>query len=334
MKPVLDPAQDERTTELIADVQPLSSFAQAASVVLDYLHSTYGLAVWLITRTAGDDLVVLQHQGDGYGVRPGGVVPWSASICSRMVQDEGPRVAPDAMAVPAYAEAPLARRHQVGTYVGVPLTGPHGELFGTLCGLDPCSSPAALAGAQPLFELQARLLSSLLAVELTAIAEARRAEVAESSASLDGLTGLLRRTAWDRLLQAEQERCRQHASPASILVLDLDGLQARNDHRGHAAGDELLARTGRIIAQSCRSTDLAARTGGDEFAVLCTGTPEGVAETVATRLQDRLQREGVQASVGVGGLDPRDGDLLAAWKRADAAMYADKRVRRGGPDRR
>jgi len=326
--PELDPAHDSLAARLAADVAPLPSFSSAAGVVLDYLQSTHGMGLWMVTRTAGDDWVVLTATGDSYPVGAGDVFRWSDSFCAQMVHGLGPRVAPRAMDVAAYAAAPIAGQLSIGTYVGVPLTGPSGELFGTLCAIDPEPSGNALAASQPLFELQARLLSSLLAVELTAIAHARRADVAERRGRLDALTGAMNRAGWDELLAVEQARCDQFASPAAVIVLDLDGLKDRNDSYGHAAGDVLLADAGRVLRESCRNDDVVARTGGDEFAVLCTETPEPVGQRIASRLQQRLAREGISASIGVGALNARTRTLHTVWNQADAAMYADKALRK------
>jgi len=325
----LDPATTPDVTRSVADVGPLPSFSAAASSVLGYLSSAYGLGLWMVTRTAGEDWIVLSSAGDG-PVAAGDVLRWSDGLCSRMVRGLGPRVAPRVAEVPAYADAPVRQVLTIGSYVGVPLTGPTGELFGTLCAVDAAPAHQDLALAQPLFELQARLLSSLISVELLAAEEARRAQVAELRANQDALTALLNRRGWDQALLGEQERARRHASPVSVVALDLDGLKLCNDLRGHNAGDQLLATVGRVLGSAVRHGDVVARTGGDEFAVLCAGTPEPVAQVLATRLQAALQDSGVSVSCGVGGLDPRDGSLAAAWERADRAMYDDKAMRRAG----
>ncbi len=328
MRPTLDPARDPVVRRHSKDVQPLPSFAEAATTVLRYLHATYGFGQWMVTRAAGADWVVLRSVGDGYPVHDGDVLAWSDTFCSRMVRGEGPRVAPRLQEVPAYAQAPLNSLVTVNGYLGVPLTGPGGELFGTLCAVDAEPFDDAVVAAQPLFELQARLLSSLLSVELLAAAQSRRAESAERSACDDALTGVLNRRGWDQAVAAEQVRSRRHASPVSVLAIDLDGLKGVNDSQGHAAGDALLARAGQVLLGAVRDGDVVARTGGDEFALMFPGLPEAAAQARATHVQELLQHAGVSASCGVSAIDPREGSLSAAWARADAAMYRDKSSRR------
>jgi len=92
---------------------------------------------------------------------------------------------------------------------------------------------------------------------------------------------------------------RRYGTVASVLMLDLDGLKAVNDHRGHAAGDAVLARTGRVLQGAVRTTDVVARLGGDEFAVLSVETDQGAAAEERARLQALLDAAGVPASIGV-----------------------------------
>ena len=103
------------------DILPYSGFEAAARAVLGFLHARFGFDLWMVTRTEGEDWIVLHVEDHGYGVRPGTVFRWSDSFCSRMVQGLGPRVAPDAAGVPAYAEAPIGRQVRIGAYIGLPL---------------------------------------------------------------------------------------------------------------------------------------------------------------------------------------------------------------------
>ncbi len=179
-------------------------------------------------------MVLVSHYAPkgGYGMPAGSVLIWSASLCYQLVAGHGPRVAPRIADVAPYAAAAAGLPAPVAAYVGVPLQQPDGALFGTLCGFDPEPQSDDLFVAEPLVRLQARLLATVLAHELAADQHVRRAELAEAEASIDVLTGLANRRAWDRIVAREDARCRRYGHPACVLAVDLDGLKVVNDTDG------------------------------------------------------------------------------------------------------
>jgi len=173
----------------------IHDFTSATQAVLRFLRQQFGFDLWMLTRTEGNDWIVLAAEDRHYGVQPGAVFRWSDSFCSRMVQGLGPRITPRVAAVPAYTEAPIAQALPIGAYVGIPLNRKDGSLFGTLCAIDPKPQPENIAEKQEMVELLADLLNSLLNAELTATEATRRAERAEVEATRDGLTSLYNRAA-------------------------------------------------------------------------------------------------------------------------------------------
>ena len=145
----------------------------------------------------------------------------------------------------------------------------------------------------------------------------------------DGLTGLANyREFMERL---DREVCRADRSHRSftLLLLDLDGLKRINDLQGHLAGNRVLRRLAAVMKEHCRSTDLAARYGGDEFAVLLIDSDRGMAEHVAERIEHRLRsdHEKPELSVSIGiGVYPDDGrtstEIIEA---ADQRLYRRKK---------
>jgi diguanylate cyclase len=168
------------------------------------------------------------------------------------------------------------------------------------------------------------MLAVLLAQELDRQELQRRFELAELDALTDPLTGVGNRRAWDRLLDAEEARCRRYGSVASLVAIDLDELKRVNDSQGHAAGDRLLRRTAQVIDACRRAADVVARLGGDEFGVLAVECDESAAKVLADRLRGALEAAGIRASVGHATRLP-SGTLASAWSAADAEMYAEKR---------
>ena len=305
---------------------PLRNFEEASRATLAFLQGRLGFALWMVTRTEGQDWIVLQCADRGYGVEAGTVFSWNDSFCEQMVQSKGPRIAPDSKMFPAYRDAAINREVQINAYVGVPLTRADGSLFGTLCAVDPQRQPAEIANEQNLIELLAAMLSALLESELTAADEIRRSERLALQAATDELTGLSNRRAWNELLAREDERCRRYGHAAAVLVVDLDGLKGVNDSVGHSAGDAVLVRLAQALKGGARSHDLVARLGGDEFGILAAECDRTGAEALLGRIQTAVVEAGLQASIGLAMRSPDNG-LQGAWERADSAMYQHKRSR-------
>lgn len=311
---------------LLGELSQFHDFESAGRAVLAFLHQRLGFGLWMLTRTQGDDWIVLQSEDHGYGVGPGSVFRWADSFCSRMVQGEGPRIAPDSDFVPLYAAAPIAQQVPIRAYIGVPLTHPDGSLFGTLCAVDPAVQPEAIRHEQALIELLAALLSALLHNELRLAQALRRNERLQLEAMTDALTGLLNRRAWDQLLAREEDRCRRYGHAAAVFVVDLDRLKGVNDRQGHAAGDALIVAAAQTLQAVTREFDVVARLGGDEFGIVAVECDAWNARHLSERLTTELHARGVQASVGLAQRHPTHG-LAAAWAEADRAMYAHKRQR-------
>ena len=310
---------------------PAADFESASKKALKHLHESLGMGLWMVTRVEGKDWIVLTSEDHGYGVKPGAVFRWSDSICWRMVQGFGPRIAPIADEVPMYKNALIRRQLPISSYIGVPLQSTNGDLFGTLCAIDPSPQPQLSRDALVMTELLGELLSGILVLELTVDETGRVAEWARQEGATDELTGLFNRRGWENLVAAEEDRCRRHGKSAVVAVVDVDGLKAVNDAYGHAAGDELLRRCAAAISSVTRDHDAAARLGGDEFGVLLIEADDTGADEFAARLKRALDSVGVAASIGFATRKPGEG-LRGATVEADVHMYETKRARYGSGD--
>jgi diguanylate cyclase len=307
------------------DLCPSTAFRDAVASMLDGLPARTGLGTWLLVRLLDDGgSSVLAVRDRSYGIRPGQELADADLPVRALVDGRGPRVARVAAEVQAYASASLGDGAPVGALAGVPVLAPDGSVFGCLCGVDPAPGRPELAAELPTIELLGRMLAVLLAQELDRQELQRRFELAELDALTDPLTGVGNRRAWDRLLDAEEARCRRYGSVASLVAIDLDELKRVNDSQGHAAGDRLLRRTAQVIDACRRAADVVARLGGDEFGVLAVECDESAAKVLADRLRGALEAAGIRASVGHATRQP-SGTLASAWSAADAEMYAQKR---------
>lgn len=142
------------------------------------------------------------------------------------------------------------------------------------------------------------------------------------SASFDELTGAYVRRAGFVELEREMARVRRAGEPLVLAFIDVNGLKAINDSRGHAAGDQLLLEVAGVIKARLRSHDLIIRYGGDEFVCAISGLNLGNAKKRLALVNDSLAETTEQGSVTVGlaELQPDDSpeELVA---RADAALY-------------
>lgn len=302
-------------------------FEAASTEVMNYLHSKLGFKLWMVTRTESDDWIVLNANDHGYDVNAGDVFRWTDSFCSRMVEGQGPRIAPCSDEVPAYASAPIGQQVPIGAYVGVPLTRSSNEVFGTLCAIDPDPKPAEISEELPLVEMMARLLTTILENELKAEEEHRRAERANAEAMTDALTGLYNRRGWDELLATEDDRCKRYGHPASVVSIDLDDLKTVNDEQGHAKGDALLQRAAEALRSVTRESDIVARMGGDEFSILAVECDQEGAQALMNRLESAFQETDVGASIGMS-MRNASASLADALDIADKQMYERKNRRK------
>jgi diguanylate cyclase (GGDEF)-like protein len=310
------------------DIHPFPDFGTASVEILNFLYQRLNFDLWMITRTEGNDWIVLQVSDRSYGIEEGTVFSWADSFCCQMVSGQGPRIAPSASAIPAYAATPIAQQIPIGAYIGIPLVLEDGSLFGTLCAIDPNPQPEAITAELPLLELFARLLCSILENDLKLSEQTRRAERAEAEALTDPLTGLYNRRGWDQLLSAEESRCRRYGHPASVISVDLDDLKQVNDAGGHASGDELLLKAAQTIRTALRQQDIVARVGGDEFSILAVEADGQGASALLIRMRTQLSAAGIRASLGYATRHPAFG-LRHAWQEADRAMYICKRANKG-----
>lgn len=327
----------ERPSTLISNdrrIKMTPDFKQVGKKTLKFLQEQFGFNLWMITRTEGDDLIVLSsnEQADDalhYGINEGEVLKWHDTICARMTAGEGPRVAPQVSLIPSYQSAPINQVMGIGAYIGVPLTNEDGSLFGTLCAFNPTTAVEEITEAQPIIEMMAGLLSCVLIAELKAQDALRRAERAETDATRDGLTGLYNRLGWSRLLAKEENRCARYGAPACVFNIDLDNLKTINDNQGHAAGDALLMKAADALIEATRTSDVVARLGGDEFCVLGIECDYKFARVIEKRIRKCLAKAGVEASVGLAMRNPGQG-LIVACAEADEKMYIEKQHKKFG----
>lgn len=178
--------------------------------------------------------------------------------------------------------------------------------------------------------LQIRKLRGALAEQMAQMGELEmRAEQFYNLAVQDHLTGLYNRRYADERLAVELRRSQRHGQPLSVVMLDLDGFKLINDRHGHAAGDRVLREFAARLKRCIRSTDLAARIGGDEFMVMLLECPADKVQIFLDRLGEmEVELDGKKHPVGIstGWATCQKGDQPETLlDRADKSLYLRKR---------
>jgi diguanylate cyclase (GGDEF)-like protein len=210
--------------------------------------------------------------------------------------------------------------------VGFPLAC-RGRTIGAVVGVDRAPSQSA-----PRFA-RATIAALLAGIEPGAIAleTALRVQRAEALSVTDDLTQLYNSRFLSQVLRRETKRASRSGRPLSLLFVDLDGFKSINDTHGHLFGSRALVEAAGVIRASARETDMVARFGGDEFALILPDTGSEGAVSVGERVRDRiaafrfLQGDGLNiqltVSVGVATLPDVAASADGLIQAADEAMY-------------
>lgn len=166
-----------------------------------------------------------------------------------------------------------------------------------------------------------------------------KADILHNMATTDALTGLINRREFNRRIAEEFSRAKRHKSPLSLALFDIDFFKKINDTYGHNAGDAILKELGLLISSKTRTSDVACRYGGEEFALILPETSQVEAYELLDRLRQIVEEEifnktakpiKATISVGVAQLDLSDKAPIDFCERADKALY---KAKQGGRNR-
>lgn len=154
----------------------------------------------------------------------------------------------------------------------------------------------------------------------------------EQLATHDTLTQLPNRSFFNERLRDTIAEAERYQRNFAVMFIDIDNFKQINDAQGHAAGDEALRTTARILRQTFRRSDVVARLGGDEFVILLHNVHERSLHRVGEKLRNKLRNDGnqrISASIGVSYYPKCGTDPEALIRHADRALYAVKQAGKG-----
>lgn len=180
-----------------------------------------------------------------------------------------------------------------------------------------------LTTAKPVFDIRGDVVLVIcISKEITERKQLEKELIRVSN--YDTLTGLFNR----HYFEIEMERLQSsRLFPVSIIISDMDRLKLINDQYGHAAGDNALQKASMVLQDSIRAEDIAARIGGDEFAILLTETPEATAAEIVKRIITNLHaQDDSMLHLSIGYATGEEGsNLVDIFRLADERMYQDKK---------
>jgi diguanylate cyclase (GGDEF)-like protein len=227
-------------------------------------------------------------------------------FCAYAISQDGPLVVPDCLKDPRFADSPLVTgENALRFYAGQPLHAADGSCVGTLCIFD--RSPRRLSDAE---------LSTLM--DLALMVDRELAILGH--ASNDETTGLANRRGFTTVADYVLAACRRSGRPATVIAIDLDG---------HDGGDDTLRDFAALLYQHFRASDIVARLGNDEFAVLCSGASTGQIAQSLNRLREEFAKAGfvqqnnnLSWNAGTAEFHPAlDADIHALLRVAGARKY-------------
>ena len=241
-----------------------SNFSRAAAQVLEHLAARSGLSSWAVCR----------HDAQG-----------SRALAA---------VDPTGL-LRAHQPVPATLGDDAAQRIGAPIVLPDGSPFGELIGYGDYLAEAVRDQLAAAVRLYASLLGGLAGSERALAHD--RLRPASSEPSTDPLTGLATRHDWDQRVRTEEAYCRDFGESATVIVIELTGLRANNEVRGHAAGDDELRQAGAVVREVMAGKHFSARVSGDCFAILVIGE---TADEIVAALRQAFARTGTTVSFGVG----------------------------------
>lgn len=326
------PKNEQSRLRTLSGYAILDSEAEQSYDDLTYLAANLcGTPVALVSLVDETRLWFKSHKGLALSQ-----TPRAFSFCAHAILNpDNLLVVEDASKDPRFASNPLATGDAlIRFYAGAPLVTRNGEALGTICVLDrqprsldePALQALRCLARQVMAQLELR--KSLNTLENCQKELDRINAGPASQSTIDELTQLHNRPAFQETLNLEWERTFRYSTPLSLLMIDIDYFKSFNDEFGHPAGDQALRQVASILEDNARLCDMVARCGDNEFAIILPATDSKGALQIAERMRTTIEAENwphrsLTVSIGVASYTNQlNADALL--KLAEQALHQAK----------
>jgi diguanylate cyclase (GGDEF)-like protein len=304
---------------LIRDVNAFLEPEPVADALLARLAEWLPVTGWLVlANVEGEDIRPVSSRA-----LPEALEPAARAVGEVAIKSGEPFLSAD---LAADRRLPTGQAHPAVAVIALPLQC-RGRVVGAVVGVDRTAS----AREPKIAAATMKALGEALEPAAFALDNALRMQRAEALTVTDDLTQLYNSRYLTQVLKREAKRSSRSGRPLSLLFIDLDGFKGVNDTHGHLAGSAALVEAAAVIRISARETDIVARFGGDEFALILPDTHSEGAAMVGERIKEKiavhpfLQKDRLDikltVSVGVATLPDVAATAEQLVRAADEAMY-------------
>ena len=283
---------------------PYSNFVDFAKNSLQILNTYHPFGFWMVFRVNQQDNDLIALASEKYRnelefkLDSGDSISWSNTICKKMMQNEGPKIAHDISLVDSYKDLEMVKKYNIASYIGIPLYTANGEMFGALCAIDIETKSENLYEHESTLRLMSRSIMTAYEQEMQLIQTRRLYEKTRVLAEKDDLTGLYNDKGWQWSLENEEVRCKNLGTPCAIVILEMDNLKHFSSELGIDAGNKYLLKLTRVLNEGRSENDIVARLGSDQFGIFLYDSQKEDTLKTTEQLRDSFAKNNLLVSLG------------------------------------
>lgn len=305
---------DQWVVEDAEGLAPLEKWQKTVDVMARIFQAPAGFIVQYTPQ--GYQVVIASDQESN--PYPAGVeiAPDTNIFCKKVVQEGKALYVQDAPLDSQWDTNPEVSDDGFRSYLGLPVTWPSGEPFGTICVMDYEVTDYRSEYVDLIGELR-----DLIEADLEILSQFQEIS---SLAMTDELTGLYNRRGFLSVAAHYSMLAKRSGFNLGLLYLDMDGLKGINDEFGHKAGDQALVALSASIRSVVRDNDVPARLSGDEFVIMAVAKDQTELDVLSARISGSMRDKNL--SVSIGSVMLEGNQPIEYWlQQADSRMYEDKK---------